>query len=171
MADDIELAINLVQAVNLSVLNTVYAGNTAYDASAPHAPSLENYLTVLDSANLPYVLTWPGPSRFYSKGGGWIVDMETLMIVCYVQPLGLNDIPSRATEAVRLYQVMRRKYTTVATIPLASPATSAGYQITAESGPNSPHSSDGIQSNLNFAGKPYLGFTLHLNVRIQFVPS
>ena len=171
MADDIELAINLVQAVNLSVLNTVYSGNAAYDASAPHAPTWDSYLTVLDSANLPYVITWPGPSRFYSKGGGWIVDMETLTVVCYIQPLGLNDIPSVGVEALHFYQVLRRKYATVATIPLASPATSAGYQITVESGPNSPHSSDGIVSNLAFAGKPYRGFTLHLNVRIQFVPS
>lgn len=156
MAIDIELATNLIQAVNQGI------------SGVQLAPSLDKYPTALDTANLPCLLTWPADGAWYAKGGGYKVDHRTFLIVGYIQPLGQSDIPSRAVDAVRLFQTVRARYITAATIPLADPDDNSGYQITAESGPETRHTDGGLQSDLRFGGTLYHGFIVRLSVRILF---
>jgi hypothetical protein len=154
MAVDEELATNLIQAVNRGI------------AGVRKAPDLASYPTAIDTSDLPYVLTWLGPGQWYIKGGGYKVDKRTMLLICYIQPLGQNDIPSRAVQAVRLHQTMRATYITASTVPLADPDTNSGYQITVTSGEGTPHSDTGLRSDLQFGGKAYHGFILQVNINI-----
>lgn len=157
MAVDIELAINLMQAVNRQLITANLARK---------APDLASYPTVIDTADLPYLLTWPSNGSFYIKGGGYKVDRRTMLVIGYVQPFGQNDVPSRAVQGVRLLQAAREKWISAATVPLADPGANSGYQITIESGPDSPLADGGLQSDLKFAGKDYHGFVLRVNINI-----
>lgn len=167
MAVNVELAINLIQAANLQVITSVYG-----TLDGTHAPPVDGTLTVLDTGNLPYVVTIPASASFWNKGGGWIVNDQTMTIICFVEPLGQNDLPSRYAEAVRLYQAMLTNWVTASQIPIAYPTDNpGGYQIIAHSGQNTPHSSDGLVPDLSFGGKPFHGFRIHLNVQIMYKPS
>lgn len=155
MAFDIELAINLIQAKHraLTGFPTLYA------------PNLDAYPTVLDTPNLPCLLTWPADGAWFQKGHGYKVDERVFLVLGFVEPLGQNDIPSRAVAAVQLLQSVRAMWVTPANIPLDSGA-SSGYQITVESSSENRHSDQGITPDLAFGGKAYYGFRLRLNTRI-----
>jgi hypothetical protein len=154
MAVDIELAINLIQAQNLLVSGVL------------EAPALSAYRTAIDTPNLPYVITWPAEGSFYAKGGAYKADHRIMRVIAFVEPLGQSDLPTRAVEAVQLLQAMRDRWITNSVIPLQDPVGGVVYQITAESGPDRPHSDTGLVSNLVFSGRQFHGFEIRLNVRI-----
>lgn len=160
MAVDIELAIQLIQAENRGITGVTLA------------PELKDYKASLQDGQLPYVITWPGPGRWNNKGHGWWEDKRTFFILVYVLPLGQQLIGLRAVAATQLLERMRAHYITAANIPLADPTVAnGGYQITVESGQNTPHSDEGLRSDLEIAGTPYHGFMINLNVCIRKQPS
>lgn len=157
MAIDIELAVNLMQAVNRGVTGVV------------SAPNLDAYPTSIDTASLPFVLTWPGPGSFYAKGGGYKVDDRTFRVLCFLQPLAQDDLPSNAVNAVQLLQAMRETYIENTTIALADPDTNDGYQIVVTSSTDNPQSDNGITPGLQFRGVPFIGFELQIRCRILWL--
>jgi hypothetical protein len=132
------------------------------------SPPLASYLTVLDSANCPYAMSWPVQSTWHHKGQGGApkrID-QAMQIIVFVEPLGANDIPSRAAEAVLLLQRFRNKYLDPASVPVFDPTGSEPYQITIEEGEGNPHSDTGLVSNLIFGGKAFHGFQMTVHTRI-----
>ena len=147
--------INLLQAVNRSV------------AGVKKAPVLAKYPTKLESADLPFAISWPSDGTWHHEGMGGSQKRQDRVyrVLVYVEPLGLNDIPSRAVAAATLLQRFIEKYLAPETVPLADPGGSNPYQVTIEEGSGSPHSDGGLVSNLVFGGVPYHGFELHVRVR------
>ena len=143
--------INLLQTLNRSITGIATNG----------APALADYPTVLDTAALPLVITWPGVGHFYSKGGAAKQSVRIYRVLCFVEPVGVNDIPSRAVETADLMQRFIDAYISVANIPQATPPT---YQTTLESGPDMQHTDNGM-GVLTFSGKAYSGFELQITVR------
>ena len=146
----IEDTINLLQALN--------QGITGIPPGA--APALTNYPTVIDFT--PFVITWPADGSWYIKGAASKQALRTYRVICFVESLGVNDIPSRAVEAVQLLQRFIDAYITAANVAQADPPT---YQVTIESGPDTPHTDGGLISSLTFGGKAYHGFELRIGVR------
>ena len=149
----ISTTINLLQALNRSI------------TGIKRAPDLDKYPTVIDTANLPMMISWPSEAQFHIKGGGEKRQDRVYRLICYIEPLGQNDIPSRASAAATLLQRVVDTYITAANVALADPGGTNIYQVTIESGPNHQHSDSGLVSNLLFAGKPYHGFEVRVNVR------
>lgn len=157
MADiDLTLAINKLQALHRSISGVRYA------------PDLSAYPTVLDTANLPAVITWPVDGSWYMKGGGWKVDERTMLVLVYVQPLAQNDIPSNAAASVALLGRLREAYITYANALQATPDIDSGYQMTLNSGPERPMSDGGIEANLSFGGAAFYGARIRVNVHLQW---
>jgi hypothetical protein len=154
---DFTLLINRMQTLHRAISGIRYA------------PPLHQYPTALQTPSLPSVLTWIGPGQFSTKGGGWYWDVRTALVLLYVEPLGQNDIPSRAVEAVRLLAALRETYINVANIPLAYPGdNTGGYQLTFESSPETPHTDEGIVPNLSYGGAAYYGARLRVTVTMQW---
>jgi len=152
---DLTLAINRLQALHRDV------------AGIRYAPDLSAYPPSLSTANLPAVLTWPADGQWYLKGGGWRTDERTMLVLLYVAPLGQNDIPANAAEAVALLAQLRETHLVRQHVPLADPDDNVdGYQITIESGPDRPQSDGGIEPNLSFGGAIYYGARLRVTVRL-----
>lgn len=128
-----------------------------------YAPQVSKYPTVIDTANLPLVLTWPGPAEFWLKGGGWREERRTYRVLCYILPLTQNDIPTRTLEGAALLQRFINAYTDVNNVAQANPPP---YQLTIESAPTGTHHTDnGLDAQPTFGGKPYAGFELGIVVR------
>lgn len=161
MAVDIEYAIGLIQAQNRAALG----------AGVGLVPAFGDYRASIQDAQLPYVVTWPGAGRWNNKGHGWWEDRRTYLIIVFVEPLGQKSIGLRSVAAVQYLQRMRAHYITAANISLAEPTiANGGYQVTVESGQGTPHSDEGLVSNLDMAGTLYHGFVLNLNVCIRKSP-
>lgn len=145
----------------------------AYHASVTgvaSAPALDSYPTVLDTAALPCVLTIPAESQFWIKGGrANVIDPQGLRVVCFLEPLGINDIPVRMQEAVLLLQRLRNVYINPAKVPVINPSVTYPFQVTLESSEERTHRDSGISPNLSFNGKPYYGFEITLSARILYV--
>lgn len=154
MTIDIELATNLMQAVNRGI------------SGVANAPDLALYPTSIETTDLPYLLTWPSAGSWYAKGDGWKVDDRQMLVIGYVEPLGQGEIPSRAVEAVQLFQAVRSAYISRANIPLQFPTGSSPYQIVVASSSDHHHSDGGLVSNLRYQGATFHGFILTVNVRI-----
>lgn len=157
--DDILLnTINYLQAYNRSVTGVL----------AQCVPDLADYPTVIDSAALPYIITWPTQGSWHTKGqGGYPMRFDqTFDIICYVDGAALNSIPVRALEAIMLYQRLRNKYLLPSSVAVFNPTPTEPYQITLEQDVNSPFSDTGLRSDLVFSGKPYHGFILSVRARI-----
>ena len=159
MATDIERAVNLLQAQNRSI------------AGVRRAPDMSAYPTQINTADLPYVLTWPGPGSWYQKGHGRGLDSRTFRILAFVQPLGQNDAPTRLVQATQLLERMRDHYVTPSVIALGDPGQNGGYQFTVESRDGNPQADDGISADLSYGGVVYLGFEIKLTVRIMWDAS
>ncbi len=143
--------INLLQTLNASIQGVVAA------------PQLADYPTSVNTFNLPLVITWPTRGEWYSKGGGAKQSTRTYEVICYVQPIAQNDIPSNLVLSTPLLQRFLDAYIDVQNIPQSTPPQ---YQITIESSPNGTHhTDDGIRSDLMFGGTAYHGFILHVQVR------
>jgi len=154
---DFTLLINRMQALHRAITGIRYA------------PPLDKYPTSLQTPSLPAVLTWIGPGSFATKGGGWRWDARTALVLLYIEPLGQNDIPSRAVEAARLFAALRQIYIDVAEIPLALPGDNVGgYQLTLESSIDNPHTDEGLVPNLSYGGAAYYGARLRINVTMQW---
>ena len=154
MADtDLVLMINKLQALHRTISGIKYA------------PPLAQYPTQLNTPSLPAVLTWVGPGRYSTKGGGWKWDVRTALVLLYIEPLAQNDIPSNALKAITTLSALREAYIDVANIPLAN---ESGYQLTIESSPEMTHNDGGIEPNLSFGGAAYYGARLRINVTLQW---
>ena len=143
-------AIDLVQALNRSV------------AGVRTAPALASYPTVIETAMLPCLITWPTQGRWYVKGGAERQMLRTFQVIGYVEPLGQNAIPSRAVQAIDLLQLLINAYTNTDNIRLFNPPP---YQLTIESSSDTQHADGGLQSDLMFGGRAFHGFMIDLNVR------
>src|SRR3954470_24277104 len=90
----IQDTINAMQALHRAV------------ADIATAPPLDQYPTVLDTGTIPYILTWPGPGTWHHGGMGGSPRRQdrTMFVLCYLRPLGQNDIPSRAVEGALIMQ-------------------------------------------------------------------
>lgn len=162
MATDIELATNLIQAVNRQVLTAL-----GFTEVAGKVPDLENYPT--GSINeTPVILTWPMDGSWWQKGHGYKIDERTFLLICFSESLGQNLIPQRAVQSVRILQALRNQYVTPSTIPLDF-GTPSGYQITVASRDDNRQSDGGLVSNLEMGGVPYSGFVIRLLVRTQWI--
>ena len=150
---NVHLAINRIQARNRTI------------TGVKTAPDLEGYLAAVQVGQLPYVITWPGDGQWGIKGHGWKTDHRTMLVIVFVEPLGQGSIPTRAVQAIDLFDRVRDYYLTAANISLAEPNTD-GYQITVESSPNVSHSDNGLQSDLAIGGQTYHSFILRLKTRI-----
>ena len=150
---------SIVNAINL--LQTLHSGVSG----VTRAPQLAQYPTVIDTADLPYVITWPGEGQFAIKGGGYKVIHRTYRVIAFVEPLGQNDIPSRAVTAVTLLSNLIDAYITASNVALSD----GPVQLTIESSDTNRHRDGGLVSNLSFSGKPYHGFEIRLNVRELYV--
>ena|SRR3569832_1544972 len=150
-----------IDTITLDTANYLQAYNRAV-AGVQFAPNLANYPTALDTLNLPTVLVWPSDGRWYVKGGAARQSMRTWLVLCYLQPLAQNDIPSNAVDAVGLLDRLINAYLNVNHIPIANPPP---YQLTVESSIDLQHSDGGIVPDLQFGGKPFYGFRLRINVR------
>lgn len=151
----VNTTINLLQAVNRSI------------TGVKKAPVLEKYPTQLNTADLPFVISWPAEGTWHHEGMGGALKRQDRVyrILVYIEPLGQNDIPTRAAAAAVLLQRFIEKYLDPATVALADPSGSNPYQVTVEEGANSPHSDGGLVSNLVFGGVPYHGFEVRVRVR------
>lgn len=132
------------------------------------APAMAQYRTVIDTPDLPYVMTWPTAGSSHIKGGGYRTDARTMRIFCFVQAVNQDDIPSRVLDAVAYLDRITALYLTPINIGLLDPddAASEGYQMTIESGPGRPIPDSGIRADLVFGGREFVGFTVDLPVRI-----
>ncbi len=158
MAVNLELACNLIQAKIRDNLGSLIQ----------NAPDLENTLPALHDALCPYVMTWPTEGQFYQKGGGYKVIEGTCTIFCFVESLAQKDIPLRAVQGTRIMRAMINLFATAANIPLAE-IDATGYQITVTSKVDSPQSYSGLRGNFPYSGLPWFGFSIPLNVRIQWI--
>jgi hypothetical protein len=130
------------------------------------APEVAFYPTVLDTPNLPMVITWPGAGEHWLKGGGWHFTERTYRILVYLQVLNQDDIPSRAVYAATLFGKFVHLYSGASVVAAANPPP---YQLTLESGPQGPHhSDDGLVPSLSFGGRAFLGFELAIKTRAQW---
>ncbi len=130
------------------------------------APHLDRYPTQLTTAQLPLALTWPGASSFDYEGvsGGKRRFMQALTIIVYIQPLGQNDIPSRAEEAVEWMDVVRNAI--LDQDVLVAQTGAQAYQAVLTQSIGNPYRDSGITPSLSFGGVSYIGFTMDVTVRI-----
>lgn len=159
MAVDIELACNLIQAKIAAQLRPTYVSNV---------PDVEQYLTSLEDALCPYVMTWPGPGSWAQKGGGYKFEERTFNVFCFVESLAQKDIPSRTHQGIQILQAMRSLFATAGNIQLDDGVTS-GYQITVASRVGNEQTDTGLTASLPFSGSPWFGFSIPLKVRIQWI--
>lgn len=134
-----------------------------------YAPDVGSELTVLDTPNCPYVLTWVGAGEVYSKGGGWKMEEATARVFVFVEPMGQGDIPSRTAEGLAALSAITDLYVTIANVRLLSPDVDAGYQATIETGPDARHvTHGGLRADLQFGGRVYAGFEVQVPVLIAW---
>jgi len=156
----IATTIDLLQAVNRAV------------QGVKRAPELARYPTAIDAVDCPYVISWPAEGQFFTKGGETKRQDRIYRVICYIEPLGLNDIPTRAVEATALLQRFIDAYIDRANVALADPqGAQPTYQVTIESGPEHVHTDSGLVSNLLFGKNTFHGFELRINVRELWVDT
>jgi hypothetical protein len=158
-----------VDEILINTINDIQALNRAV-TGVKRAPDLDSYPTVLDTSNLPFVLTWPTEATWHSEGmGGAPKRMDrTFRIICFYEKLGQNDIPTRTAGAVKLLQRHINKFLNPASIPVRDPSDTEPYQVTLERGKNAPHGDSGIRSDLKFGGDFFTGYDLQVRVRVQW---
>lgn len=152
-------AINAIQAKLATV--SITSTNSKLKVQLK-APEVSKYPTGMTTAQLPLALTWPGPSTFDFEGigGGKRRFMQGVTTIVYMQPLGQNDIPSRADEALLMLDAVRN-------ILLDTTAVLDGtYQVTLAQSLERPHRDSGLRGDLQFGGAVYFGFTVDLTLRI-----
>lgn len=153
----IDTTVNLIQAVNATI-----SGVTT-------CPQLSAYPLKADTADLPLCLTVPGPGTWHHKGIGGALKRQdrTYQIVVFVEPVIQSQFPRNALATAQLMQAFIEMWLNVnlsngAAVTLADPPP---YQVTVEESEASPHSDEGIRSDLMIGGNPYHGFILSLRVR------
>lgn len=135
------------------------------------APDVGGELTVLDTPNCPYVLTWVGPGEVYSKGGGWKVEAATARVFVFVETLGQNDVPSRTLEGLGALGAITDLYVTIGNVRLLTPSDTAaeGYQATINTGPDATHvTHGGLRADLQFGGRAFVGFEVQVPILISW---
>lgn len=155
-----------VDTIILDAMNYLQTLNAAV-TGVRHAPQAADYPTVLDTANLPFVFTWPGAGEWWFKGGGWAQMRRTYRIICYIQPLAQDDIPSRTVDGATLLQRLINVYVNRANIAQSNPPP---HQVSIQSAPDGSHHSDGgLDTKVTFGGHPYAGFELQVVVRSEWL--
>ncbi len=135
------------------------------------APPVAQYLTVLDTPNCPYVMTWIGQGVLYSKGGGWLVEQVTARVFGFVEPVGQNDIPSRTADGLAVLSALSALYITIGNVTLYTPdeAEAEGYQMTIETAPDGQRvTHGGLRADLQFGGRSWVGFEIQVPVLVQW---
>lgn len=158
MAVSLELACDLIQAKIRDNLGSL----------VQNAPDMDGYYTALHDALCPYVQTWPTEGQFYQKGGGYKIIEGTCTVFCFVESLAQKDIPLRTVQGTRIMQAIIDLFSTASNIPLAE-IDQTGYQITVASRDDQPQSYSGLRGDFPYSGMPWCGFSIPLNVRIQYI--
>ena len=150
-------------------INAMQALHAGVDG-VENAPQVVQYPTAIDTAARPYVITWPGPATWHHEGMGGSPRRQdrTMFVLCYIDPLGQNDIPTRLASGILVMQRLVDVWLTPSSIALHNPTAAEPWQTTVEESSNSPHSDEGIVSNLMFRGVPWTGFQLSVRVRIKW---
>lgn len=147
--------IDLLQQVNASIVGVA------------RAPLLASMPTQINTADLPFALTWPSQGSFHSKGvqGSPYRQDRSYRVIVFVEPTGQSILPARAVAAATLLQRFIETYLTVEVIALADPDDNGSYQVTLQPSPNAPITDSGLRTDLLFGGVPYHGFEITVPVR------
>lgn len=158
MAVNLELACNLIQAKIRDNLSSL----------VQNVPNVEDTFPALHDALCPYVMTWPTEGQAYQKGGGYKIIEGTCTIFCFVESLAQKDMATRTAQGIRIMQAMIDLFITAGNISLDTGA-SSGYQITVASKTDTPQPYSGLKGDFPYSGMPWFGFSIPLNVRIQYI--
>jgi hypothetical protein len=153
--------IDLIQTINRGI------------SGVRRAPPLVSMPTQINTADLPFVVTWIGDGTSFHKGlNTSLLRMDrTYRIIAFVAPLGQSIIPDRATEAALLLQHVIEAWLRVESVALADPDANGGYQVTLQVSETQPIRDSGLRSDLMFGGVPYHGFEVSLPVRELWTTS
>ncbi len=150
--------INLIQTVNATI------------SGVRKAPQVAQYPVKADTPDLPLVLTVPAAGQWHHSGiGGALKRMDRVYrIVCFLEPLGQNELPARFQDSMNLLQAFVDMWltptgTTGYPIALADPVNAGDPQVTIADG--NPHSDTGLRRDLRMGNVLYMGFTIDLRVR------
>ena len=151
-----------VDTIILDTMNALQTLNAT--VSGVKAPQVANYPTAIDTATMPFAMTWPGDGEAWQKGDGYCQAIYTMRVIVYLDPVAQNDIPVHAVDGARILQQFRNIYINRNNTPVqASP------QITIMSGPDGSHIRDnGIGPFLSFGGRGWFGFEMTIPVRAQW---
>lgn len=129
------------------------------------APLSSRYPTSIDTATMPFAMTWPGAGESWQKGAGYSQGKRTFRVIVFLDPVAQNDIPVHAVQGALLLQKFVNLYIRSTNTPLFNPGP---FQATIESGPDGAHITDGgVVPSLQFRGVPWNGFELQIPVRWQ----
>ena len=158
-----------MSTINTIILDTMEAMQTLNATiSGMYAPAVAKYPTVIDTAGLPFCLTWPGEGEAWQKGPGYDQDVMTYRVIVYLDPVAQNDLPVHAVDGATLLQTVWNLYVKSANTPLIPGPSPA--QVTLQSGPDGPHMRHGgLVPTLSFGGRGFFGFELQIPVRVQWL--
>lgn len=133
--------------------------------TARKVPALASYPLKADTADLPLILTVPADATWSTKGveGALRREDRTYRILCFYEPLGQSELPTRLLGAATLLQQV--KDIILDTPALADPVNYGEYQVTLEQSAENPHQDDGITPNQQIGGVVYHGFEVRVRVR------
>lgn len=149
-------------ATTIDLIQTLIRTNVS---AARKVPALSAYPLKADTADLPLILTVPGEATWHTKGleGALRREDRTYRIVCFYEPLGQSELPTRMLGAAQLLQTV--KDLILATPSLADPVSYGDYQVTLEQSEDNPHQDDGITPNQAIGGANYHGWEIRVRVR------
>ena len=134
-------------------------------SAARKVPALSAYPLKADTADLPLILTVPSNATWHTKGleGALRREDRTYRIVCFYEPLGQSELPTRLLGAAQLLQSV--KDLILSTPALSDPVSYGDYQVTLEQSEATPHEDDGITPNQQIGGVNYHGWEIRVRVR------
>lgn len=149
-------------ATTIDLIQTLIRTNVA---AARSVPALASYPLTAPTANLPLILTVPGEATWSTKGveGALRREDRTYRIICFYEPLGQSELPTRMLGAATLLQSV--KDVILGTPALADPVNYGDYQVTLEQSESTPHQDDGITPNQMIGGANYHGWEIRVRVR------
>ena len=153
-----------VDTIILDTMNALQTLNAT--VSGVKAPQVANYPTAIDTATMPFAMTWPGDGEAWQKGDGYCQQIMTYRVIVYLDPVAQNDIPVHAVDGARMLQQFLNIYVNRTNTPVAN---NPPYQTTIMSGPDGSHiRHNGIGPTLSFGGRGWFGFELQIPVRVQW---
>ena len=148
----------------LDVMNAMQTLNATI--AGVKAPQVAQYPTAIDTATLPFAMTWPSSGDGWQKGAGYSQGSMTMRVLVYIDPVAQGDTPVHAADGAVLLQQFWNLYMLSLNTPLIN---TPPYQATIESGPSGPHiRHGGLVPTLSFVGRAFFGFELTIPVRAQW---